>query len=238
MRARGYAGTGVRWGATARGAGVLAAAALLALAGCRGRDGAQGQPARGGPARAHPAAAAWKSNPVAGEALGVGGDSIVIETGPHTILWPADARDLAPPYTIQATFTKHRGRLHEGYGILFGGSGLEGPETGQAYSYLLVRGDGSFLVKRRRGAETPVVRDWTQSPAIRRDVDEAGQPNLLEVAVTDSVAVFRVNGTEVARVPSAELAVRGLAGVRTSHECLLVVRGFRAEPGAAGGAAR
>jgi len=106
------------------------------------------------------------------------------------------------------------------------------------YSYFLVRGDGSFLVKRRQGAETPVVRDWTQHPVIRRDGDEVGQPNRLEVAVSDTVAVFRVNGAEVARVPSAELSVRGLAGVRTAHECLLIVKGFRAEPGADGGAAR
>ena len=224
--------------AMARCASVLAAG-LLALAGCRGEGGAQGQPARREPARARPsAAAAWKANPAAGQALKVDADSMVIETGPHTVLWPAGAGELVPPYTIHATFTKHRGRLHEGYGILFGGSGLEGPETGQAYSYLLVRGDGSFLVKRRQGAETPVLIDWTQSPAIRRDVDEAGRPNELVVAVTDSVAVFRVNGTEVARVPSAELSVRGLPGVRTSHECLLVVRGFRAEPGGADGAAR
>jgi hypothetical protein len=83
-----------------------------------------------------------------------------------------------------------------------------------------------------------VVRDWTQHPAIRRDVDEAGQPNRLEVAVSDTVAVFRVNGAEVARVPTAELSVRGLAGVRSSHQCLVVVTGFRAEPGAGEGAAR
>ncbi|HEX6748662.1 MAG TPA: hypothetical protein VF092_15295 [Longimicrobium sp.] len=220
----------------ARAASVLALAAMLG--GCRGKDGAQGQPARGGDASPSAAAAAWKTNPAAGEALVVGGDSVAIETGPHTILWPAGAQELAPPYTLRATFTKHRGRLHEGYGILFGGSGLDGPETGQVYSYLLVRGDGSFLVKRRQGAETPVVRDWTQSGAIRRDVDEEGRPNELEVVVTDTVTVFRVNGAEVARVPSSELSVRGLAGVRTAHECLLVVRDFRVEPGASTGGAR
>jgi len=69
-------------------------------------------------------------------------------------------------------------------------------------------------------------------------VDEQGRPNELEVAVTDSTTVFRVNGAEVARVPSSELSVRGVAGVRTSHECLLVVRGFRVEAGPANGAAR
>jgi hypothetical protein len=217
---------------------LLALAAMGMVAACHAGDASPSPPARQGAAAAQSTAAAWSSNPTAGEALTAAGDSMVIETGPHTILWPADARELAPPYTIRATFTKHRGRLHEGYGILFGGSGLQGPESGQVYSYLLVRGDGSFLVKRRQGMELPVVIDWTQSPGIRRDVDEQGRPNELEVAVTDSVTVFRVNGAEVARVPSAALSVRGVAGVRTSHECLLVVRGFRVEPGAADGAAR
>ena len=214
-----------------------AAFAALALSACRGDGGAQGERARGD-TKAPDAAVAWRSNPQAGEALTATRDSVTIETWPHTILWPAGAQELAPPYTIHATFTKHRGRLHEGYGILFGGSGLDGPEAGQVYSYLLVRGDGSFLVKRRQGAETPVVRDWTQSAAIRRDVDEEGRANELEVAVTDTETVFRVNGAEVARVPSSELSVRGVAGVRTSHECLLVVRDFVAEPGASTGAAK
>jgi len=214
--------------------------AALALAACRGEDppAARRPVADSAAARPAPVATAWRTNPTAEVELSEAGDSVVVETGPHAILWPVSGQELAPPYTVRAVFEKRHGRLHEGYGILFGGSGLEGPEAGQVYSYFLVRGDGSFLVKRRQGVETPVVRDWTQSPAIRRDVDEEGRPNLLEVAVTDSVAVFRVNGTEVARVPSAELSVRGLAGVRTSHECLLVVRDFRAEPGAAGGAAQ
>jgi hypothetical protein len=215
----------------------VATFAALALSACRGDGGAQGERALGD-ARTRSATVTWRSNPEAGEALTATPDSMTIETGPHTILWPADAKPLAPPYTVRATFTKHRGRLHEGYGILFGGSGLDGPEAGQAYAYLLVRGDGSFLVKRRQGLETPVVEDWTQSPAIRRDVDEEGRPNELEVAVTDSVVVFRVNGSEVARVPAAQVPTRGIAGVRTSHECLLAVTGFRVEPGAAAEGAR
>jgi hypothetical protein len=171
-------------------------------------------------------------NPAAGARLTVAGDSLVVETGLHTILWPVGGRELAPPYTVRAVFEKRHGRLHEGYGILFGGSGLEGPEAGQVYSYFLVRGDGSYLVKRRQGLETPVVRDWTEQAALHRDREETGRPNELEVRVTDADVAFRVNGTEVARVPAAELSVRGLAGVRTPHEVSLVVRGFRAEPGA------
>jgi hypothetical protein len=164
-------------------------------------------------------------------ALAAAGDSFTVQTGPHAILWPAAGRPLAPPYTVRAEFEKRHGRLHEGYGIVFGGSGLEGPEAGQVYSYFLVRGDGAFLVKRRQGAQTPVVRDWTQHPALQRDREESGRPNELEVRVDSAEAAFLVNGTEVARVPAAELSVGGLAGVRTAHEISLVVRGFRAAEG-------
>lgn len=215
----------------------LLLAAALALAACDRSRGATPPPP---PDSTHSAAAVaapqsagvWRSNPSADVGLREGGDSLVVETGPHTILWRADGGELAPPYTVRAVLEKRAGRLHEGYGLLFGGSGLNGPEAGQVYSYFLVRGDGSFLVKRRQGAATPVVRDWTTHPVIRRDQEETGRPNELEVAVGDTEVVFRVNGTEVARVPAAELSVRGAAGLRTAHEVTLAVRGFRAEPGA------
>ena len=210
------------------------AALALALAACRGEDApAVRRPiADSVAARPAPVVTAWRTNPTAGVELSEAGDSLVVETGPHTILWPVSGQELAPPYTVRAVFEKRHGRLHEGYGILFGGSGLEGPEAGQVYSYFLVRGDGSFLVKRRQGAETPVVRDWTQQAALHRDREETGRPNELEVRVGETEVAFRVNGTEVARVPAAELSLRGRAGVRTPHEVSLVVRGFRAEPGA------
>jgi hypothetical protein len=212
----------------------LAAATLaLALGACRQGDAAAVRhPLADGAAARPEGASAWRTNPTAGADLAAAGDSVVVETGPHTILWPATGEELAPPYTVRAVFEKRHGRLHEGYGILFGGTGLDGPEAGQVYSYFLVRGDGSFLVKRRQGLETPVVRDWTQTAALRRDREETGRPNELEVRVGVAEVEFRVNGTEVARVPAGELTVRGLAGIRTSHEVSLVVRGFRAVPGA------
>jgi len=176
-----------------------------------------------------PAATAtrWRVNPN-GAALGTVGDSLLVTTGPHAVAWDASAPALTPPYAVRATLRKRAGRLHEAVGLVFGGSGLDGAESSQVYSYFLVRGDGSFLVKKRQGAETPVVRDWTRHPVIRRDVEGAGRPNDLEVAVSDSVAVFRVNGTEVARVPAAELSISGNAGVRVSHDVELLVAGFRA----------
>jgi hypothetical protein len=164
----------------------------------------------------------------AGAGLAVTDSAMLLTTGPHVIAWEPSAAPLEPPYEVAATLHKRTGRLHEGVGLIFGGSGLEGPESAQVYSYFLVRGDGSYLIKKRQGAETPLVRDWTRHPVIRRDADGGGRPNDLRVMVTDSVVRFEINGTEVARVPAAELSLRGLAGLRAAHEVELAVTGFRA----------
>lgn len=173
-----------------------------------------------------PAAPGWTANPPA--TLSTHGDTLRVATGPHTVAWDPRQGELAPPYLVTATVRKLSGRLHEGVGLVFGGSALDGPESGQVYSYFLVRGDGSFLVKKRQGAETPVVRDWTRHTAIRRDQDGTGRPNDLAVLVTDSLAVFQINGVEVARVPAGELSLRGRAGVRVAHDVEATVGGFRA----------
>jgi hypothetical protein len=114
---------------TRRFASTLAVAGFAVLGGCRGdRAGGDGNP----PADTTVAAVqapAWRTNPATGPVLGGGPGSMTVETGPHTILWPAGEQELAPPYTIRATFEKKRGRLHEGYGILFGGTGLDGADA-------------------------------------------------------------------------------------------------------------
>jgi len=202
---------------------ILTLLPLLALAAC----GDQPSVRASAPPAAGLAAHAWRANPAAG-AVELRGDTLSTETATHTVFWDEAAPELAPPYEVRATLRKRSGRLHEGTGLVFGGTGLEGPETGQVYTYFLTRGDGSFLVKRRQGAETPIVRDWTRHPAVRRDADGGGRPNELAVQVGEEEAVFSVNGQEVARVPSAELAVRGRAGVRAAHDVELDVSGFRA----------
>lgn len=213
---------------------------LLLLAACGGDSrAAQAKSADSAaspqaPAAEQPApsasAPAWRMNPDSGATL-TGGEETTIETGPHTILWPVEAAELAPPYSVRASLRKRAGRLHEGYGLMFGGSNLDGGEAEQRYSYFLVRGDGSFLIKRRDGAQTPVVRDWTRHPDIARDANGQGRHNDLEVRVGADSVTFLVNGGPVAKVPASELSVRGLAGLRISHDVLVEVQGFAAEAG-------
>jgi hypothetical protein len=217
-------------------------AALLLLAACgTGEADLPAPPAllgdsfAAGEAELGGALARWSRNPADGTQLS-GGAVMTVETGPHTVLWPADAEVLRPPYTVRATLLKRSGRIHEGYGVVFGGEGLEGEEDGQRYSYFLVRGDGSFLVKLRDGAATPVVRDWTRHPRIHRETGGAARANALEVRVAADSTAFLVNGVEVGRVPSAALATTGRAGLRVAHDVVVEVQAFGAEPDAAGAA--
>jgi hypothetical protein len=175
-------------------------------------------------------APAWRTNPASGVTV-TPGEVTTIEAGPHAILWPEGAAELSPPYSVRASLRKRAGRLHEGYGLIFGGTGLEGAEAEQRYSYFLVRGDGSYLIKRRDGAQLPVVRDWTRHPDVARDAAGQGRPNDLEVRVGADSVTFLVNGGTVATVPAAELATRGRAGLRVSHDVLLEAQGFAAQPG-------
>lgn len=211
----------------------------LGASACAPGDSAEGRapgsvhvPPSGGPA-AMELPREWRTAPAEGVQVREG-EALVVETGPHAVLWPAGAEALEPPYTIRARMRKPTGRLHEGYGIVIGGAPLDAPEEAQRYSYFLVRGDGSFLIKRRVGPETPVVRPWTFHPAIRRDTEEGGETNELAVRVGTENVVFLVNGVEVARVPASELDTRGIAGVRVAHDIRLVLAGFDVEPGPAG----
>jgi hypothetical protein len=203
----------------------LAFFALLALAGCGAEPRAE--PARAAAAPPAQAAHAWRANPPSAR-IARAGDTLVVETSAHAVLWEEDAPELAPPYEVRATIRKRSGRLHEGTGLVLGATGLDGPEAGQVYTYFLTRGDGSFLVKRRQGAQTPIVRDWTRHPAIRRDAEGGGRPNELAVRVGAGEAVFLVNGSEVARIPASELALRGRAGIRAAHDVQIEVTGFSA----------
>ena len=89
---------------------------------------------------------------------------------------------------------------------------------GQTYTYFLVRGNGSFLVKTREGAETNVVQEWTEHAAIDRD-DEQGQcTNTIAAEVRPEEVAFFVNDQLVHTAPRAELPTEGRCGYRLVHD--------------------
>ena len=120
-------------------------------------------------------------------------------------------------YTLKGTFTLNQPSGHTNYyGLVFGGSGLEG--AGQAYTYFLVAQDGTFLVKKRIGdAKTDDVVAKTPNAAIKKPDASGKSTNVLEVRVGADKVDYVVNGTVVGSSPKTGLATDGVWGIRVNH---------------------
>src|SRR6476661_886804 len=74
-------------------------------------------------------------------------------TNPQAAVYWNPANTASGAYTLKGTFTLVKPSGHNNYyGLVFGGSDLDGPA--QSYLYFLVAQDGSWLVKRRNGEAT------------------------------------------------------------------------------------
>ena len=173
-------------------------------------------------------AGTWHGSATAGLALSERAGTLAIaNTGNGSVdLWQEGSPALSGAYTVRATLRKASGRNHEGYGILFGGRGL-GTDSAR-YSYVLIRGDGAVLVKKRTGAATPVVRDWQVADAVHKDDASSHAENVLELRIAAAQVIVLVNGAEVARVPAADLYTNGVAGLRVSHQMQVEMSGWTA----------
>jgi len=130
-----------------------------------------------------------------------------------------------PANTVEGNFTAKASiflfdpgqRDREGFGIFVGGKNLDG--DAQSYVYFLLRNTGDFLIKRRTGSETSVVVDWAHTDAMKVHAHDGTDSVLNDLAVkADEESVrFLVNGTEVAKVPRADLDVDGIFGLRVNH---------------------
>lgn len=136
-------------------------------------------------------------------------------------------------YRARATFSQSRASRHpEGYGLLVGGRDLTG--EAQSYVYFLVRQDGKFLVKRRNGAETETLIDWTGHDAVAKVDAEGRAKNALAVETGAFGMRFYVNGTQVGALePSATLPAEGVVGLRVNHDLDVHVANFGVDAGGA-----
>ena len=103
-------------------------------------------------------------------------------SAPQAAVFWNPANTASGSYSLKGTFTliKSSGYL-EYYGLIFGGSDLGA--AGQDYLYFVITDDGTWLLKRRKGATTEEISDKTPSPAIKKP-DTAGTcTNVLEVGV-------------------------------------------------------
>jgi hypothetical protein len=152
------------------------------------------------------------------------GGGVHFMTGPAGIYYkPVDKASGA--YEARATFTQMEPAPHpEAYGLIIGGSDLEG--AGQKYTYFLIRQDGKFMIKRRAGESTPTISDWTDNTAVKKADSSGKMSNTLAIDVGRDKVRFIVNGTEVSTVDAAQVDTAGIAGLRINHNLNVHVEGF------------
>jgi hypothetical protein len=103
------------------------------------------------------------------------------------------------------------------YGLVFGGSGLEGPQ--QSYLYFVIAQNGMWLIKRRDGDATSTVSPKTPNDAVKKPDDTGKSTNALEVRVGADKTDFVVNGTIVHTEPKSGATAKtdGVYGIRVNH---------------------
>jgi hypothetical protein len=130
-------------------------------------------------------------------------------------------------YSLKGTFKliKSSG-FNEYYGLIFGGSGLEGAM--QSYTYFMVTDDGTYLIKRRDGSSTKEVSPKTASPAVKKPDASGTATNALEVRVMADKIDFVINGTVVTSLPKTGPAAKtdGIYGMRINHQLDVQIDGF------------
>ena len=135
--------------------------------------------------------------------------------GPAGVFWnPANMA--SGNYTARATFTLMKPSNHTNYyGIVFGGSGLEG--AAQSYTYFVVAQNGTFLVKGRNGDAAPTIQNRTPHAAIKQPDASGMSTNTLEVRVAGDTISYVVNDQVVHTMPKGTIKTDGLVGVRVNH---------------------
>jgi hypothetical protein len=138
-------------------------------------------------------------------------------TNPQAAVYWNPANTASGTYTLKGTFTLMKPSGHNNYyGLVFGGSGLEGPT--QSYLYFVVAQNGTWLIKRRDGEATSNVAPKTPNDAVVKPGADGKSTNALEVRVGADKVDFVVNGTVVHSEPKTALAkTDGIYGIRVNH---------------------
>src|SRR5437868_15429186 len=88
-------------------------------------------------------------------------------TNPQAAVYWNPANTATGAYTVKGTFKLMKPSGHTNYyGLVFGGSALEG--ANQSYNYFLVAQDGSWLVKKREGEVASDVAKKTPNAAVKQ----------------------------------------------------------------------
>ena len=139
-------------------------------------------------------------------------------TNPQAAVYWNPANTAAGTYTLKGTFTLMKPSGHTNYyGLVFGGSGLDGAQ--QSYLYFVVAQNGTWLIKRRDGDATSVVSPKTPNDAVKKPDASGKSTNALEVRVGADKIDFAVNGEVVHTEPKSGATAKtdGIYGIRVNH---------------------
>ncbi len=148
-------------------------------------------------------------------------------TNPMAAIYWNPANTATGNYTLKGTFKLIKSSGYdEYYGLIFGGSGLDGAM--QSYIYFMVTDDGTYLIKARDGASTKGVSQKTPSDAVKKPDASGSATNALEVRVTADKIAFVINGTVVTTIPKTGAAAKtdGIYGMRINHQLEVQIDNF------------
>jgi len=148
-------------------------------------------------------------------------------TNPMAAIYWNPANTVTDNYTLKGTFKLIKSTGYdEYYGLIFGGSGLEGAT--QSYLYFMVTDDGTYLIKRRDGSSTQGVSPKTASAAVKKPDASGTATNALEVRVKGDKIEFVINGMVVTTLPKTGAAAKtdGIYGIRINHQLDVQIDGF------------
>ena len=150
-------------------------------------------------------------------------------TNPQAAVYWNPANSASGAYTLKGTFTLMKPSGHTNYyGLVFGGSDLEGPQ--QQYLYFVVAQNGTWLIKKRNGDATENVAPKTPSEAVKKPDASGKSTNELEVRVGADKIDYVVNGQVVHSAPKDGTTAKtdGVYGIRVNHLLEVQVDGLTA----------
>jgi hypothetical protein len=148
-------------------------------------------------------------------------------TNPQAATYWNPANTASGAYTVKATFNLVKPASHSCYyGLIFGGSNLDGPD--QAYLYFQIDQFGTWLVKSRTGSATAQLSAKTPNDAVKKPGADGTSTNTLEVRVGADKVDFVVNGVVVNSSPKTDAMAKtdGIYGLRVNHQLEVQIDGF------------
>jgi hypothetical protein len=139
-------------------------------------------------------------------------------TNPQAAIYWNPANTVSGTYTLKGTFTLMKPSGHVNYyGLVFGGSALEGAQ--QSYLYFVVAQNGTWLLKSRNGTATRTIGGYTSNEAVKMPDTTGKSTNALEVRVGPGKIDFVVNGVVVHTEPKTGALAKtdGIYGIRVNH---------------------